>query len=50
MDQEARKHITKQELRVVRMVLLQLTSPGDFVQLHLDNIMAIAFIRKIGDT
>ena len=45
-DQEARKHINWQELRDAKMVLLQLTSPSNIVQLHLDNIMAIALSER----
>ena len=36
------------ELRAARLVPLQLVSPSDVVQLHLDKMTAIAFIRKIG--
>ena len=49
-DKEARKHINWLELSAARFALLQLESPEDFVQLHLDNTMAITFIRKIGGT
>ena len=37
-------------LRVARLVLLQLVSPGDIVQLYINNMIAIVFIRKIGRT
>ena len=36
------------QLRAARLVLLQLVSPGNVVQLHLDKMTAITFIRKIG--
>ena len=29
-------------------MLLELESPGDVVQLHIDNMMTIAFIRRLG--
>ena len=45
---EARKHIKWLELRMARLALLQLTSPDDVVQLHLNKIMVIALIRKMG--
>merc|ERR1712002_951499 len=45
-EKESRKHINRLELRAARYALLELASPGDVVQLHLDNMMAIAFIRK----
>ena len=34
---EAGKHINRLELRAAWYALLQLASPGDVVQLHLDN-------------
>ena len=37
------------QLRAARLVLLQLVSPGNVVQLHLDKMTAITFIRKIGE-
>ena len=37
------------ELRAARLVLLQLVSPGNVVQLHPDKMTAIIFIRKIGE-
>ena len=46
-DKEARKHINWLELRAARLKLLHWTSPGHVVQLHLDNMTAITFIRKI---
>ena len=49
-EQEEGKHINFLELRAARYTLLELASPGDVVQLHLDNITAIAFIRKMGGT
>ena len=49
-EQEKRKHINWLELRAARYALLELASPGDVVQLHIDNIMAITFIRKMGGT
>ena len=49
-EQEAGKHINWLELRAAQYTLLQLASPGNIVQLHLDNITAFAFIRKIGGT
>ena len=50
MDKEAKKHINWLELRAARFALLQLVSPRDIVQLHLDNMTAITFIRKMGGT
>ena len=44
------KHINWLELRAADYALLELASPGDVVQLHLDNITAIAFIRRTGGT
>ena len=49
-EEEARKHINWLELRAARLALLKFASPGDVVQLHLDNMTAIAFIRKLGGT
>ena len=49
-EEESRKHINWLELRAARYALLELASPGDVVQLHLDNMTAIAFIRKLGGT
>jgi hypothetical protein len=49
-EKESRKHINWLELRAARLALLELASPGDVVQLHLDNMTAIAFIRKLGGT
>ena len=43
---EAKKHINWLELKVVRLALLQLTSHSDVVQLKLDNMTAIAFIKR----
>ena len=48
MDKEAKKHINWLELRAARLVLFQLASPSDVVQLNLHNMMAIAFIRNMG--
>ena len=39
-----RKSLSTKE---ARLVVLQLSSPEDVVQLHLDNMMSIAFIRKM---
>ena len=36
------------ELRAAHYTLLKLASPGDEVQLHLDHMIAIAYIRKMG--
>ncbi len=44
-EQEAKKHINWLELRAAPYALLELASPADVVQLHLDNIKAITFIR-----
>ena len=44
------KHINFLELRAAQYVLLELASPGDVVQLHLDNMTAITLIRRIGAT
>ena len=49
-EHEKRKHINWLELRAAQYALLELASPGDVVQLHIDNITAIAFIRKMGGT
>ena len=49
-EEESRKHINWLELRAARYALLELASPGDVVQLHLDNMMAITFIRRMGGT
>ena len=38
------------ELRAAHYTLLKLASPGYEVQLHLDHMMAIAYIRKMGGT
>ena len=43
-------HINLLELRAARLSLRELASPGDIVRFHLDNIMAIAYIRKLGGT
>ena len=45
---EARKHINWLELRAARYALLKLASPGDVVQLHLDNKTAITYKREDG--
>ena len=50
IELEAGKHINWLKLRVAQYALLQLASPGDIVQLHLDNMTAITFIRKKGGT
>ena len=47
-DEESRKYINWLELRLARLALLQLISPDDVVRLHLNKIMAIALIRKMG--
>ena len=47
-DQEVGQHINWLELRVARMAILQFTSPGNVVQLHLDNMTAIIFIKRMG--
>ena len=47
-EQEAGKHINWLELRAGRYTLIKLASPGDVVQLHLDNLTAIAFIIEMG--
>ena len=47
---EAGKHINRLELRAAWYALLQLASPGDVVQLHLDITTAITYIRKMGRT
>ena len=43
-------HINLLELRVTRLSLHELASPGNLVRFHLDNIMAIAYIRKLWGT
>ena len=47
-EQEKGKHINWLELRAAQYALLELASPGDVVQLHIDNMKAIAFIRRLG--
>ena len=49
-EQEKRKHINWLELRAARYTLLELASPGEVVQFHIDNMTAIAFIRRLGGT
>ena len=49
-EQEARKHINWLELRAARYALLELASPRDRVQHHLEKITAIAFIKRMGGT
>ncbi len=49
-EQEKWKHINWLELRAARYTLLELASPGDVVQFHIDNMMAITFIRRLGGT
>ena len=39
-------HINLLELRVARLSLHELVSPGNIIRFHLDNIKAIAYIRK----
>merc|ERR1712112_742066 len=41
-------HFNLLELRVARLSLCELAIPGNVVRFHLDNIMAIAYIRKLG--
>ena len=43
-------HINGLELRGARLALLHSVSPGATVQLHIENMMAIAYIRKMGRT
>ena len=43
-------HINLLELRAARLSLGELASPGNIVRFHLDNITAIAYIRKLGGT
>ena len=47
---EKRKHINWLELRAAQYALLELASPGEVVQFHIDNMTAIAFIRRLGGT
>ena len=47
-EQEKRKHINWLELRAAQYALLELASPRDVVQLHIDNMTAIAFIQRMG--
>ena len=49
-EQEKRKHINWLELRAARYALLELASPREMVQFHIDNMMAITFIRRLGGT
>ena len=49
-EQEKRKHINWLELRAARYALLELASPRDVVQFPIDNMTAIAFIRRLGGT
>ena len=44
MEQKAGKHINWLELRAAWLALLQLISPGDMVQLHLDNMTAVVAV------
>ena len=46
---EKGKHINWLELRAAQYALLELASPGEVVQFHIDNIKAIAFIRRLGE-
>ena len=50
ISKEVRKHVNWLELRAARFALLQLASPRYIVQLYLNNMTAIAFIRKMGGT
>jgi hypothetical protein len=43
-------HINLLELRAARLSLCEFASPSDIVRFHLDNITAIAYIRKLGGT
>ena len=43
-------HISVLETRAARLAVESLTSPGDKVLLHIDNISACAYIRKQGGT
>ena len=49
-EQEKGKHINWLELRAARYALLELASPEEVVQNHIENMMAIAFIRRLGGT
>ena len=49
-EQEARKHIKQLELRAPLYAFIDLESSRYVVQLHLDNIKAITFIRRLGGT
>ena len=49
-EQEKGKHINWLELRAARYALSELASPGEVVQFHVDNMTAIAFIRRLGGT
>ena len=48
-EQEKGKHINWLELRAARYALLELASPREVVQFHIDNMTAIAFIRRMGE-
>ena len=48
--EEAGKHINWLEHRAAGYALLELVSPWDIVQLHINNMTAIAFIRRLGGT
>ena len=43
-------HINWLELRAAQYALLELVSPREVMQFHIDNMMAIAFIRRLGGT
>ena len=43
-------HINWLEIRAVILSFLMLAVPGDVVQFHIDNMMAIAFIRMMEGT
>ena len=49
MNKEARIHINQLNLRPARLAL-QLVSSRATMQLHIDNMTAIAYIRKMGET
>ena len=46
-EQEKGKHINWLELRAAQYALLELASPREVVQFHIDNMTAIVFIRRL---
>ena len=50
LEKEARIHINQLELRAATLAILQLVRPRATVQLHIDTMTAIVYIRKMGGT